>query len=325
MGPLTASSVLVTGGTGFIGSHLARRLVRGGARVHVLARPGGDPWRVRDVLPALTVWPGDVTDPASIEACLAGAAPEVVFHLAGTTDGRWPDPGRARLDRGLATNLGGTLAVLRAAGRAGVRRLVRAGSLEEYGAAPAPYDEGGRERPLSAYAVSALAATHACQMGHLDAGVPAVTLRLAVTYGPGQTGRFFVPSLIRHCLRAQPFELSAGEHGRDLAFVDDVVEAFLAAAVAPGAVGEVINVGSGNDYRIRDVAGLVLRLAGADIPLRAGTGPRRPGDVERMVGRVGRAERLLGWSARTGLEDGLARTIAWYREHPDPGLPDPAG
>lgn len=311
---LSSWAVLVTGGTGFIGSHLVRRLVKEGARVHVAARAGNDPWRIRDLLPDLTLWPVDVTDAEAIGRCVTTAKPELVFHLAGTTDGRWLDPQWQQLDASATTNWTGTINVLRAAMRTGLRCFVRAGGLEEYGTGPVPSDENQRERPVSAYSASQVAVTHYCQMLHRAAGAPTVSLRLGLTYGPGQSERFFIPSLIRHCLTGQPFHMSAGEQGRDLVYVDDVVDAFVRAARTPAAVGEVINCCSGQEYRIRDVADLVLRLTGATIPLSVGSAPRRAGEVDHQAGCCDRASRLMGWSPRTKLEGGLARTIAGYRE-----------
>jgi nucleoside-diphosphate-sugar epimerase len=307
----------VTGGTGFIGSHLVRRLVADGCRVHLLARPGSSPWRIADELPAVTVWPGDVTDAASVESCVAAVEPEVVFHLAGMTAGRTA-AGPSLFDPSLDTNLSGSLHLIRAVTRHAprLRLFVRLGGLSEYGHGPIPFAEGQREAPATTYAASQVAVTHLCQMLARSHGFPAVTLRPALVYGPAQGEDFFIPSVIRHCLGGMSFDMTSGEQTRDLVFVDDVVGALVAAAGRPDITGEVINVGSGREYVIRAVAEKIVGMTGADIALRIGARPDNPAEVRRLVCSTAKADQLLGWRAAVPLDVGLARTVAWYRAHP---------
>lgn len=316
MSAFSSLSVLVTGGTGFIGSHLTRRLVREGARVHLLVRPESRSWRIRDVWADVTCWQGNVTDFDSVERCITGARPAVIFQVAGATHGRGLANDLAQIDQSIEMNLKGTLNVLKAAHRCeqAVQCIVRTGGLEEYGNGKAPYDEDQRESPVSAYSASQVATTHYCQMMGRGLGLPIVTLRPALTYGPAQSTSFLVPALILHCLEGRDFEMTSGEQGRDYVYVEDVVDAYLRAALTPEARGEVINIGSGREYRIRDVAERILRLTEAAIRLQTGRSPR-PCEIQHLFCRIEKAARILGWSPRTALEEGLAYTIAWYREH----------
>jgi UDP-glucose 4-epimerase len=311
MKSLPGSRVLVTGATGFLGSHLTRQLVSCGADVHAVSRDGGR----GETGPSIQWWTCDVRDGDRVEQLLGDIRPALVFHLAGSTEARGGDDDSVeRWSASYAVNLLGTLNVLLAVRRAGadVRRVVRTGGLEEYGNGPVPFREDQREQPVSPYSASQLAATDAARLLHRTAGLPVVTLRPALVYGPGQSQTFFIPSLMASCLRHVPFEMSAGDQTRDLVFVADVVDACLRAATADGIDGRVVNVGSGREYRIRDVAELVVHLAASRTELRVGARPPRRSDLDRLVCDPSLAAELLGWRATTSLESGLQQTLDWF-------------
>ena len=309
------AQVLVTGATGFLGTHLIQRLLADGARVHALVRP--DSPRRKDLAAdtRVTCLLADLRDEAALDACLTATSPDVVFHLGAVTAGRRRADavGSAAVLESYEVNVTGTVRLLLALGRAhSSATVVRTGGLEEYGTGPLPYVETQREAPVSPYSATQTAATH---LGHALArqvGVPFVTIRPALTYGPGQSATFLIPALIAACLRGQSFDMTRGEQTRDLIYVDDVVEALVAAATARVA-DRIVNVGSGLEYRMRDVAELIVRLTGAVGQVRIGALPDRPGDLPRLVCDPQLARELLDWQATTSLEDGLARTIAAYR------------
>jgi UDP-glucose 4-epimerase len=312
---LAGRVALLTGASGFIGSHLARRLVSAGAEVHALLRPGTLPRRLDDVCPRVNAWMGDVTDYRSVLDCCRAARPEVVVHLAGDTAVRHFDRGWKAVERSVAVNLLGTLNMLRAAAESGapVSAFVRAGGLEEYGTAKTPFDEDMRERPSSPYSASQVAGTHYTQMLQQHLGFAVVTLRPALVYGPDQSADFLVPSLIASCLRGAPFAMTAGMQRRELVYIDDVVDAFARAATRPGLAGAVLNIGPGVEYTIREVAETIAELVGVPGLLRIGASPERAGNLQRLVARNERARTLLGWQPTVALRDGLQRTVAWYR------------
>ncbi|HET6566574.1 MAG TPA: NAD-dependent epimerase/dehydratase family protein [Rhodothermales bacterium] len=313
---LRERTVLITGGTGFIGSHLAARLVQVGAHVHVLVRPGSDPARLSPLGDRIRLHRGDLTDALSLRASLEASRASLIFHLAGNTRGRRLDADLGQLDTSVQDNLQGTLNLVQAAhhGRSGVERLIRVGGLEEYGRGPAPYREEQREEPVSPYSASQTAATHYCRMLQPYVDFDLVTLRLALVYGPAQSTAFFIPSLITHCLRGQDFEMTSGEQGRDLLYVDDVVDALVRTATAPGLAGEVINVCSGVEHTIREVAEAIRGMTGGTSEIRVGAARERSSEILHLVGSNEKAKRLLGWSPTTSLREGLTRCIAWYEE-----------
>lgn len=312
---MLTGSVLVTGGTGFVGSHLVRRLVRDGLDVNVIARAESSTSRIEDISQQVRIWRGDLSDMASLRHCVEECRPKAVFHLAGLTGIRTLGSNLTEISRGIDTNLKGTLAILSAIeeSSAPVRIMIRAGGLEEYGNGPFPYREEQRESPVSAYSASQVATTHYCQMLQPYLRFAAVTLRPALIYGPGQSSQFFIPSLIDHCLRNEPFDMSSGEQTRDLIYVADVVDAFVRAAQTERIGGEVMNIGSGCDYAMRDVAATIVQLTGASSRINLNARPQRPTEIKRLICSTEKARRLLGWAPQTGLEDGLTQTIEWFR------------
>ena len=280
--------VLVTGGTGFIGTHLARALAREGADVEVWSRA--------------TV---DVRDRAAVAAALAARPPSRIFHLAGV---RVMGNSAANLATMFETHVIGTLNVAQAAASA---RIVVVGSGEEYGRGPVPFREAQVAEARTAYAVSRLATTLAC----LSLATPRICVaRLAVVYGPDQAGEMFIPSLMKACSEGKPFSMTSGEQTRDFLYVDDAVEALLALSRSDDAAGKVVNVGSGIERTVREAAELAARLWGPAADLRIGAIPSRPGEASRYVCAIDQIHELTGWRPRVSLDEGLARTIAWWRE-----------
>ena len=323
--------VLVTGATGFLGAHLTRRLHGEGALVHVMLRPGGARQRIADLLPSLQCVEANLGDTPAVERALATAAPRVVFHLAASTSSRGGRGGGAdELVERYEANVTDTmrfLAVLASRSPA-LGRVVRTGGLEEYGSGPLPYREDQREAPVSAYSAGQVAVTHFCEMLHRRTALPIVTLRPALTYGPGQSTSFFIPSLIDACLEGRAFRMTAGLQTRDLVYVDDVIDACMAAAIVSGIDGRVINIGTGDEACLRDVAARIVELTGGGDILRLGALPDSPGDLARLVCDPSLAASLLQWRARTSLDSGLSRTIAHsraVRASARPGASTPAG
>jgi len=162
--------------------------------------------------------------------------------------------------------------------------------------------------------VSKVAATHLGQMLYRTSGLPVVTLRPFLVYGPGQGTDMFVPSLIRHCLQKKDFRMTSGDQTRDFVYIDDVIDAYLRAAFSSSAIGEVINIGSGTEYRIRDIAEIILQKMGNPIRLIIGAIKKRQGEADHFFCSNKKAHDVLGWSPKTGINEGLDKTIAWFRD-----------
>ena len=316
--------VLVTGAAGFIGSHLAERLSRLGATVRVLVRynsRGQRGWLdtlAPDVADGIEVLAGDVRDRDFVVRAVDGS--EVVFHLAAliAIPYSYSAP-QSYLD----TNAGGTLNVAQAARDKGVERLVHTSTSEVYGSArTVPMSE---EHPLtgqSPYSATKIAADKIVESFHLSFGLRATTLRPFNTFGPRQSTRAVVPSIIVQALEARRrgerrIRLGALTPTRDFNYVDNTVDAFLAIARAEGAIGEVVNAGTGVEITIAETARKIGEAVGVALEIEEEGARLRPRDseVDRLCADARKAERLCGWTPRVSLDEGLSRTAAWFEQH----------
>jgi len=307
-------TVLVTGASGFIGSHLAERLIEEGAEVHVLNQRDCDLFRLREVASRLTMWTGDLTDDSSVGSCIRGAKPQVVFHLATV---RNVERDLKLASEMIDTNVKGTVTLIRTITEENIplERFINTGTCEEYGDGRVPFQEDMREIPVSPYSASKVAATYFCRMIHKTMNTPIITLRPFLAYGPKQDNDMFIPSLIRHCLTQQDFLMTVGDQTREFNYVGDIVDAYILAAGCDRAVGEIINIGNGQEYKILDVAEMIVRMIGNPIRLRTGALPKRAGETEHFFCSNQKAKTILGWKPKTPLDEGLKKTINWYRRH----------
>jgi UDP-glucose 4-epimerase len=308
------TTVLITGGAGFIGSHLARRLLRAGWRVRIFDNfSTGKRTNLAELRGEAEVIEGDLRDAAAVRRAMGGV--ELVFH-----QGALPSVPRSVNDPYTcnAVNVDGTLNVLLAARDAGARRVIVASSSSVYGDTPAlPKVETMAPRPRSPYAVSKLAAEQYAVIFPALYGLETVALRYFNVFGPRQDPDSPYSGVIaRFCTAAitgQPFTVHGdGRQTRDFSYVENVVEANLLAATAPDASGEVFNIACGERTALLDVVAILNRLTGQELPVVHE--PPRPGDIRDSLADIGRARRVLGYEPLVGVADGLARTLAWYRE-----------
>jgi len=297
---LRGRPVLVTGASGFLGRHLVRRLQRLGAEVHAITRPRSP---TRHGGTAVTWHRSDLGDADAVRTVLREVRPAAVFHLASEVRGdRDGDLAVTMLDANTRT----AVTVMTAAREEQDCRVVLAGSIEE---------PRGDEPPVSPYAAAKAAATAYARLFHTQEGLPVTVLRIAMVYGPDQPDtRKLVPHVCTSLARGAVPALGSGTRGVDWVYVEDVAEALVLAAVRRGAPGRVLDVGSGNEVTIAEVVEELADLAGHRGPL--GLGARDDRRDERVhVADPGPAAEVLGWRARTPLRDGLAHTLAWYRDH----------
>ena len=188
---------------------------------------------------------------------------------------------------------------------------------EVYGTARAiPIDESHPLRAQSPYAASKIGADKLAEAFHYSFGLPVVTVRPFNTYGPRQSARAIVPTIVSQCLSEEVVRLGNVQPIRDLTFVDDTVQGFLLAAKTASAIGQTINLGTGRGIRIGDLAELIMRIVGRSIPMECETQRVRPeqSEVDRLVADSTLAKTVLGWHPTVSLEDGLERTVHWMRQ-----------
>ena len=305
--------VLVTGAGGFIGSHLAERLVELGASVRAMVHYnalGSQGWlggsELRDQMEILA---GDITDRDSVAKAVADR--EVVFHLAALIAIPYSYQAPASYVR---ANVEGTLNVLQAARDCGASRVLHTSTSEVYGSARyVPIDEAHPLQGQSPYSASKIGADMMAEAFHRSFNVPVVTVRPFNTFGPRQSARAVIPTIITQCLKGDVVRLGSLEPTRDLNFVSNTVDGFVAAAVEPAAIGDTVNLGSGREISIGDLAQLISKLIGKPLRIESDDARVRPpkSEVERLLAANTKAQKLIGWQPAVGLEEGLQRTIEW--------------
>lgn len=295
---LSGRTVLVTGASGFIGTHLCEALQTAGARVHGVSR------RARIEGGCARWWQSDLTDLDQTRTLLKSVRPDTVYHLASHVAG-----GRdvSLVPSMFQANLQTTVNLLTAATEQGGIRLVLAGSLEE------PTPDGAWAVPSSPYACAKYAASAYARMFHRLYRTPVVLLRLYMVYGPRQQDLLkLVPYVILSLLDGRAPELSDGRREVDWVYVDDVVRALLAAGAANGVDGATLDIGSGRLHTVRTVVEQLVRRIDSSIMPHFGARVERPYEQER-VADLAPTMAAIGWCPQVELGEGLDRTIAWYR------------
>jgi NAD dependent epimerase/dehydratase len=315
---LLGHKVLVTGAGGFIASHLSERLVGEGAKVRAMVHYnalGHRGWLDKSALSKdMEIVAGDITDFDSVRSAMRDA--EIVFHLAALIT--IPYSYHAPLSY-VRTNVCGTLNVLQAARELGVKRVLHTSTSEVYGTARyAPIDEQHPLQSQSPYSASKIGADKIAEAFYCSFAAPVVTIRPFNTFGPRQSARAIIPTIIAQCLCGKAsLRLGSLSPTRDMNYVSNTVDGYLAAAEADQAVGETINVGSGREISIGDLARLIMKFTGTSIAIESEAERVRPekSEVNRLLCENSLARRLLGWEPKVTLEEGLQRTIEWMREN----------
>jgi len=325
MGAWEGKRVLVTGAGGFIGSHLTERLVRLGARTRAFVHYRGNGswgWLDRsEVKRELEVVAGDIRDRDLVTRAMREV--EIVFHLAALVGIPYSYHAPASY---VQTNVEGTLNVLQVGVESQIERLIHTSTSEVYGTARyIPIDEAHPLQAQSPYAASKISADKLVESFGHSYELPVVTLRPFNTFGPRQSARAVVPTIIMQCLTSEVVRLGNVSPTRDLNYVGDIVEGFVRAAVAADAVGQTINLGSGREISIEELAKTVASLTGKPAVIECDEERTRPAhsEVERLVADNTAARRVLGWVPSVPLEEGLRMTMEWVGEHLDgyhPGI-----
>ena len=297
--------ILLTGATGFIGSHLARRLVAEGHTVAAIVRPHSSRWRIADIESKLDIIPGDAYRPDGLRQELQRAGPDIAVHMAWDSVDGWGAPSNVDC-------VAGSVMFLRAVLESGCKRLVVAGSAFEYETTDAALTENSPVEPHDLYG----AAKHAvhlvtAQLARMH-GATLVWLRIFNTYGTYDDERRLVPSIVRALLRGESVATTAGEQIRDYTHVDDVASAIWQVAKSPHE--GPINIASGVAVSVRDVAVTTARLLGKSEKLRLGAIPYSPREPMMLLADARRLREDIGWAPRYDLERGLAHTVQWLTE-----------
>ncbi len=319
---LKKKKILVTGADGFIGSHLTEELIRRGYDVRAFVYYNSfNSWgwldqSSPDIKKSLDVFAGDIRDPHGVKTAMKGC--DAVLHLAAliAIPYSYHSP-----DTYVDTNIKGTLNVLQAARELGVSKVIHTSTSEVYGTARiVPITEAHPLQGQSPYSATKIAADQLALSFHYSFGTPVSIVRPFNTYGPRQSARAIIPTVITQLASdKRSIKLGALSPTRDFNYISDTVSGFIAAAESDKSTGEVINLGSNFEISIGDTATLIAEVMGMKIEIETDTERVRPpnSEVERLWADNSKAKNLLGWEptygGREGLKRGLAETIAWFR------------
>jgi nucleoside-diphosphate-sugar epimerase len=308
--------VLITGGAGFIGSHLAESCLMRGDEVHVVVREKTSLDRLENILPQVKLHKIDLGSREQVHEALAKSLPDIVFHLAANTR-RKPEQDLSDVVSSISSDLGNLVTLVSCCCNLSKppRSFVRSGTLAEYGSAPPPFHENLREQPINTYGAAMAAGTHYLQMMQPRLPFAAATARLALTYGAGQSETFMIPAMIRKCIEGSEVGINQPKDTRDLIYVEDVVDALQKLAECPEAAGQVVNVASGSTPNMKQVAQLIASITKANPDLIKYAKVHSSSGMPDFRTSVSKVEKLIGWSTKTSLEAGLNKTIKWAQEN----------
>jgi NDP-hexose 4,6-dehydratase len=321
---MSAETVLVTGAAGFIGSHLVERLVAGGAEVRAFCRYTSrtELGNLRDVpadmLAEVDLRFGDLRDSDVVREALAGV--EVVYHLAASISVAYSYVAPQEV---VGTNILGTLGVLTAAREAETDRVVHMSSSEVYGTAQyTPIDETHPLHAQSPYAASKVGADKLAETFHLSFGLPVVIARPFNTYGPRQSQRAVITTIVAQALAGGPLSIGATTPSRDFVYVADTVDALIKLGSGRADAGETFNISTGADVSVADVVALVGELVGRELEVCTDERRLRPeqSEVFQLVGSSEKLRAAYGWEPRTSLRDGIQAVVDWMTSQPGVGV-----
>ena len=312
---MRGTQVLVTGAGGFIGGHLVELLVREGASVRALVRynsrneRGTLDWIDEAVVSEVDVQLGELRDIESVDRAVAGA--EVVFHLAAQIAIPYSYVNARDY---FETNVLGSLNVAQAALRHGARRVVHTSTSEVYGTAQTvPITEDHPLEAQSPYSASKIGADKLMDSFHRSHGLPVTVLRPFNTFGPRQSARAVIPTIISQALAGDVVRLGSTAPKRDLTYVEDTAAGFVAAARSEAAIGRTVQLGTGEAVSVGEIVERVAAVVGKELVVETEAARVRPpeSEVQLLLSDPSRARELLGWEPTIGIDEGLSRTIAW--------------
>jgi len=313
--------VLVTGAAGFIGSHLVELLVREGYAVRAFVHYNSCGHRFnlekvpQEIVDAVEIVSGDITDAFAVDKAVSGR--EIVFHLAALIGIPYSYTAPAAY---VSTNVSGTLNVLEACRRHGVERVVHTSTSETYGSAQyVPIDERHPLVAQSPYSASKIAADKLAESFWLSFRTPVTIVRPFNTYGPRQSLRAVIPTIVAQLLVGEEVRIGSVDPVRDFTFVEDTARGFLAAARSEEVVGEVVNLGVGKGVSIGELITRIGRIVGRKPKIRQEEQRMRPArsEVRRLISDNRRARHQMGWEPLVDLDSGLSAVVAYMRKHLD--------
>lgn len=308
-------TIIVTGGSGFVGANVIRRLIKDNINTHVIIRKHNSIWRLKDIRNKIHIHEGILEDSNKLKNLFKKLNPFAIYHLS--TYGSYPSQQDQQLM--VKTNILGTMNLLNALVDIPYKNLIAAGSSSEYGKKAAPMRESDLLEPNNLYASMKASQTHLCQVYAKTHHKPITILRLFSVYGFFEEPGRLVRSVIDCALNNQNIKLATGREARDFIYAEDVADAFLHASNTKPFFGEVFNVGTGIQTSIKQLAQQVTSLSKSKSTIQLGAYPGRTWDSSHWVADMHKTNKILGWRAKTSLKEGLKLTIDWFKKNGQTG------
>jgi nucleoside-diphosphate-sugar epimerase len=304
-------NIFITGATGFVGSNLVRRSLRNGADVYINIRTTSDTWRIRDLLKDVSVVHADLSEYEKLNDSLKKIKPDIIFHTA-VYGGNSAQKDTVKI---IESNISGTVNLLRCCQNGGLHLFVNTGSSSEYGIKNTAMKESDILKPVTDYGVSKAAATLFCQKTALTENLPVVTLRLFSPFGPYEQKSRLVPSVILAALQKQNPHIASRDFVRDFIYIDDVLDAYEAALNLKSPKGQTYNIGSGTQHTVGTVTDTIIGFLGNEVTCVTGLPRAWENEPTFWQADIQRASSELAWVPKYTLEQGLNKTIDWFKEH----------
>ncbi len=303
--------VLITGASGFIGSHLAKRMVEQNAQVYVIAREGSDLWRIEDFIKDVLIYRADIRDRDKIDACTKSAKPDYIFNMAAYgVDARQNDYFIAA-----HTNIIGTMNMLNSLIPLGCKKFINIGTCMEYGDKKDIIREDCHLEPFNIYGSTKAASAMLSHQIAAENGIDIVTLRAFGVFGENEGSHKFFPHIILSILNNTDVNLTGCEQYRDYCYVENIIDGLVLAALDDTLQNEIFNIGTGVIFQLKYYVDKIFRKMEAAGDPKYGAVPYRSGEVWKPHPDVSKIKRVLKWEPRIGFDEGLDRTINWYKKN----------
>lgn len=305
--------VLVTGGYGFIGSHLIRRLLHEKAQVAVVVRETSNPWRIQDVVKDILVFPANIVDSADVVNVVKQFNPHYIFHLAAYG----VNSAQKNYLEALQVNVLGTINIVNAARTVGCEKIINLGSSSEYGDKSERIHENMTLEPVDIYGSTKAAATILAHQMSSESKMPIVTLRPFGVFGEGEDPHKLFGHIIQCMLKNQDVELTPCEQYRDYCYVGNIVDGMVAAALSPSINNHIFNIASGEVQQLKYFVNLIFKHMNTSNKPLYGAISYRKNERNCPFPDISKIKTFLLWEPSITLEEGIIRTIDWYKQHKD--------
>jgi nucleoside-diphosphate-sugar epimerase len=305
---LSRKSILVTGGAGFIGANLIKKLLKLNYNVHLILRKSSNLWRIKDVLSKIKIYHVDLLDEKTLTKTVKKISPDFIVHLATYSNYRDQKEIREMID----VNIKGTLNLLFASKNINYELFINTGSSSEYGIKNKPMNEKDCLVPISFYAATKASATYLCQTFAKEYQKPIVTLRPFSVYGPYEEKDRFIPTIIRSVAEDKPIKITSGNQRRDFIYIGDIVDIYIKTlSHGKKLSGQILNMGTGIEYTNDEVVKTLFKLTNKKVKIEKGVFPKRLWDTPHWVADISKTKKLLNWKPKFTLEQGLRYTYNW--------------